>query len=280
MIINSIVLTNNICFSSNVGKRNSYSDTCKNGASISFSLTLNEADSPRLSLPIHVHKCKHSPYSHNCNRDLCETHGRNYVSSTSKPVSTKTVCKSVRIVSCNKPFIFFPVYKSLHASKICIAKNVHCSVSTKPVSALISSKPVKSFVTCTPVCFSNVSMAKEFISVNYCLVTCTERPVNVNSSVVKKSVVSYRTACPVDFDIVVGTINVTLLWTYRYVSFKIPHRITPIVISILELPLHSARSPATFSVFSSPSSASLPPSPSTHQFSKIPSPSPLPSSLL
>ena len=123
-------------------------------------------------------------------------------------------------------------------------------------------------------------MAKEFLSVNYCLVTCTERPVNVNSSVVKKSVVSYRTTCPVDFDIVVGTINVTLLWTYRYVSFKIPHRITAIVISILELPLHSARSTATFSVFSSPSSASLPPSPSTHQFSKIPSPSPLPSSLL
>ena len=32
-----------------------------------------------------------SPYSNNCNRDLCETHGSNYVSSTSKPVSSKTV---------------------------------------------------------------------------------------------------------------------------------------------------------------------------------------------
>ena len=29
LIINSIALTNNICFSSNTGKRNSYSDTCK-----------------------------------------------------------------------------------------------------------------------------------------------------------------------------------------------------------------------------------------------------------
>ena len=114
-------------------------------------------------------------------------------------------------------------------------------ISTKPVSALISSEPVKSFVICKPVCFTTVSMAKEFNSVNYCLVTCTEHLVNVDSSVVKKSVVSYRTACPVDFDIIVQTINLTLLFTYHCVSFKIPHHITPSVISILELPLHSAR---------------------------------------
>ena len=136
------------------------------------------------------------------------------------------------IVSCNKPVIFSPVYKSLHAGKICFGKTVCCSISTKPVSALISSEPVKSFVISKPVCFSNVTFAKEFNSVNYCLVTCTEHPVNVNSSVVKKSAVSYRTACPVDFDITVETINVTLLCTYRCVSFKIPHHITPPVISI------------------------------------------------
>ena len=91
-------------------------------------------------------------------------------------------------------------------------------------------------------------MAKEFNPVNYCLVTCTKHPVNVNSSVVRKSAVSFRTACPVDFDIVVETVYVILLCTYRCVSFKIPYRITP----ILELPLHSARLPATLSVSSSP----------------------------
>ena len=58
---------------------------------------------------------------------------------------------------------------------------------------------------------------------------------------------------------------------YHCVSFKIPYRITPTAISILELPLHSGKPPATLSVCSSPSSASSPLSPSTHQFSKIPS---------
>ena len=128
MIINSIVLTNNTCFSSNTGKRYSYSDTCKNEASISFALTLNQADFPPLSPPIHAYKCKHSPYANNCNCDLWEIHDSNYVSSMSKPVSTKTVCKSVCIVSCNKPIIFSPVYKSLHASKICIDKTVRCRI--------------------------------------------------------------------------------------------------------------------------------------------------------
>ena len=88
------------------------------------------------------------------------------------------------------------------------------------------------------VCFSNISMAKEFNSVNYCLVTCTEHPVNVISSVVRKFVVSDRTECPVDFDIVMETINVTLLSTYYCVSFRIPHRISPTAISVSELPLH------------------------------------------
>ena len=94
------------------------------------------------------------------------------------PVSTKTVCKPACIVSCNKPVIFSPVYKSRHAGIICISKTVRCSVSCEPVSTLINSDPVKSFATGKIVCFSNVSMAKEFNSVNYCLVTCTEHPVN------------------------------------------------------------------------------------------------------
>ena len=107
------------------------------------------------------------------------------------------MCKPARIVSCHKPFIFSPVYKSCHAGNICISITVHCSVSCKPVSTFINSDPVKSFVTCKTGFFSNVSMAKEFNSVNYCLVTCTEHPVNVISSVERKSVVSYRTTCPV-----------------------------------------------------------------------------------
>ena len=102
------------------------------------------------------------------------------------------------------------------------------------------------------------------------LVTCTEHPVNVTSSAVRKSVVSYKTVCPVDFDIVVQTVNVTLLSTHRCVSFKIPHCITPTLISILEVPLHSVRSPATLSVCSSQSSASSLLFPSTHHFPKIP----------
>ena len=146
LIINSIAQTNDICFSSNTGKRNPYSGTCKNKASDSFALALNEADFPPLSPPNHAHKCKHKPYWNNCNRDLCETHCSNYVSSRSKPVSTKTVCKYVRIVSCNKPVIFSPVYNSLHASKIYIGKAVCCSVNTKSVSALINSEPVNLFV--------------------------------------------------------------------------------------------------------------------------------------
>ena len=138
------------------------------------------------------------------------------------------------------------------------------------VSTLINSEPIKSFVSCKTVCFSNVSMAKELNSVNYCLVTCTEHAVNVISTVV-----CYKTACPVNFDIVVETINVTLLSTYRFVSLKVPHCISPTVISISKLPLHLARPPATLSVWSSPSSASSPPSPSTYHFSKIPFSSPL-----
>ena len=87
-IVDSIAPTNNIYFSSITDKRYSYSDTCKNKASVSFALTLIEADFPPLSPSIHAPKCKHSDFSNNCNRDLCETHDINYVSSTSKPAST------------------------------------------------------------------------------------------------------------------------------------------------------------------------------------------------
>ena len=121
-------------------------------------------------------------------------------------------------------------------------------MSCKLVSTLINSDPVKSFVTCKTVCFSNVSMAKEFNSVSHCLLTFTEHPVNVISSVVTMPALSYRTACPVDFDIIVTVINVTLLSTYHCVSFKIPHRISPTVISVSELSLHLARPPATLSL--------------------------------
>ena len=55
---------------------------------------------------------------------------------------------------------------------------------------------------------------------------------NVISSAVRKSVVSYRNACPVDFDIVMQTINVTILCACHPFSFKIPHRITPTMIII------------------------------------------------
>ena len=78
----------------------------------------------------------------------------NYVSSTSKPASIKTVCK--RIVSCNKPVIFAPIYKPCHNGHTCISKTVCCSVSCKYLNL------VKSFVICKTVCCSNVSMAKEF----------------------------------------------------------------------------------------------------------------------
>ena len=90
LIISFVALTNNTCFSSNTDKIYSYSDTCKEN-SIYFVLTLNEADFPPSSPPIHAHKCKHSLYSIICNHDLCETHVSNYVSSTSKPVCIKTV---------------------------------------------------------------------------------------------------------------------------------------------------------------------------------------------
>ena len=182
-------------------------------------------------------------------------------------------CVNLHVLSAVINLLFFIQFVNLVTQVI-----FRCSVSCKPVSTLINSDPVKSFVTCKTVCLSNVSMAKEVNSVNYCLVTCTEYPVNVISSDVRKSVVSYRTACPVDFYIVVKIINVTLLSTYRCISFKNSHRISPTIISISELPLHLARPPATLSICSSTSSASSPPSPLTQQFSKIPSS--FPSSLL
>ena len=80
--------------------------------------------------------------------NFCGRHGSNFVGPTSEVITTKTVCKAVRIVSINKLVIFSPVSKSPYASNISISENVCCSVSCKPVSALISSEPVKSFVTC------------------------------------------------------------------------------------------------------------------------------------
>ena len=105
----SLYITKKQCFSYNTGKRYSYSNTCKNKASVSFALTLNEADFPPLSPPINAHKCKHSTSSNNCNHALSETHDSDNVSSTNKPVSIKIVCKPTRIASCNKPVIFSPV---------------------------------------------------------------------------------------------------------------------------------------------------------------------------
>ena len=103
---------------------------------------------------------KHSTFSNNGNRALCEIPSKNYVSSTSKLVCTKTVCKPVCIVICKKPVIFF-LFTSLLALVILVS--VCCSISCKPVNALISSEPAKSFVTCKPVCFSIVSVAKNLI---------------------------------------------------------------------------------------------------------------------
>ena len=88
LIINSKAPANIIYFPSNTGKMYSYSDTGKSKALVSFALTLNEADFHPLSPPIHAHKCKHSSFSNNFHCTLCETHGSNYVSSASKPVST------------------------------------------------------------------------------------------------------------------------------------------------------------------------------------------------
>ena len=79
---------------------------------------------------------------------------------------------------------------------------------------------------------------------NYCLVTCTEHPVNIISSTVRTSIVSYRTACPVGFD--VQTVNVTLLCTYccflQNTSSHYSH------FHFLELPLHSGRLPTRLSL--------------------------------
>ena len=69
----------------------------------------------------------------------CETHGSTYVSYTSKPVSYKTVYNPARIVSCNKPVIFSPVYKSCHTGNICISKTARCSLICNSVGTLINS---------------------------------------------------------------------------------------------------------------------------------------------
>ena len=80
-----ILITNNLCF---IKYWYSCKDTCKNKASVSFVLTLNEADFHPFSPPVHARKCKLSSFS---NLALCETHGSNYVSPTSKPVENLAV---------------------------------------------------------------------------------------------------------------------------------------------------------------------------------------------
>ena len=82
------LITNNLCF---IRYWYSCKDTCKNKASVSFVLALNEADFHPLSPPVHARKCKLSSFSNNFNLALCETHGSNYVSSTSKPVENLAV---------------------------------------------------------------------------------------------------------------------------------------------------------------------------------------------
>ena len=126
-----------------------------------------------------------------------------------------------------------PVYKTLHASNISISKTVLISISCKPVSVLVSSEPVKYFVMYKSVCFSDFSIAKKINSEKYCSVTCIERSVNVVSSVVRKSIVSYRTACSVDLNIVMQTVNVTHLRIYLSAFLKKHLYITYTLISLL-----------------------------------------------
>ena len=83
--ISPFLITNNLCF---IKYWYSCKDTCKNKASVSFVLTLNEADFHPFSPPVHARKCKLSSFS---NLALCETHGSNYVSPTSKPVENLAV---------------------------------------------------------------------------------------------------------------------------------------------------------------------------------------------
>ena len=72
----------------------------------------------------------------------------------------------MRIMSCDKPLVFFSCYT------ISVISTVRCSISCKPVSVLMNSEPVKTFVMYKPGCLNNVSIAKIFNSANYCL---TER---------------------------------------------------------------------------------------------------------
>ena len=164
--------------------------------------------------------------------------------STSKPVSTKIFCTPVRIMSCNKPVVFSPVYKFLRTSNSRISKTVCCSISCKLVSALISTEPVKSFVTCKSICFSNVSIGKNLNSVNYCSVTCTELPENVTSSAVRKSVVSCRAACPVEFETKRHSFvhlpscllqNTSLRYSHSHFDFGNSIRFSKVTCNILDL---------------------------------------------
>ena len=117
------------------------------------------------------------------------------VSSNSTPVSTKTFCKSVRIMSCNKPVVFL-LFTSIFALVIVLVK---LFVAVLAVNLLVPWSVLN---------LLNLSLrANSFVFVNYCSVNCTELPVKVISSTVRKSLVSCRTACPAEFDNVVQTVN-------------------------------------------------------------------------
>lgn len=118
------------------------------------------------------------------------------------------------IMSRRKTVIISPVHKTLHASNISISKTLLINISYESASALVSSEPVKSFVMFKSVRFSNFNTAKNFTSDKYCSATCVKHSVNFSLSVVRKFIVSYKTACPVHLNIVIQAVNVTYLCIY------------------------------------------------------------------
>lgn len=122
-------------------------------------------------------------------------------------------------MNCNKP-VFFLLFTNFSMNRSNISKTICCSISCKPVSVLVSGGPVKSFIVMRKSFEnSNFIKAKTFNSGSYCSTVCTERSVNNISFAVRKSVVSCRIACPVEFDIVVQTVNINLTTVslYKYV---------------------------------------------------------------
>ena len=98
--------------------------------------------------------CKLNILSNISNQFSCKMYGSNYISSTSKPVLTKTVGTSKCCVSCSKVFIFFDVDRSLVASNVSMNKSVSCNIANNPVNILKISEPVISLVMRKPTCSS------------------------------------------------------------------------------------------------------------------------------